>query len=59
MRDTLWKLPIRCRSILLLKIHYGFKHKEIAEILGCTKNVVKVSLNRARKKFKEVYGDDK
>ncbi len=52
---ALGKLPVRYKSLILLKDHYGFSYREIAEITGSTEASVKVSIFRARSKFKEVY----
>jgi hypothetical protein len=49
------KLPVRYKSLILLKDYYGFSYMEIAEITGSTESSIKVSLFRARSKFKEVY----
>lgn len=57
--NMLNRLPIRYKMIILLKDHYGFSYHETAEILGCSESAVKVTLFRARNKFKEVYADDK
>jgi RNA polymerase sigma-70 factor, ECF subfamily len=50
------KLPVRYRSLILLKDHYGFSYKEIGEIMNCYETTVKVALFRARKKLEELYG---
>jgi len=52
----LGKLPVRYRSLILLKDHYGFSYYEIAEIMNCTETTVKVSLFRARQRLEELYG---
>ena len=56
---TLEKLPVRYRSIILLKDYFGFSLREIASILGITENSAKVTLHRAREKFREVYENEK
>lgn len=53
--DILNSLPLRYKIIIILKDHYGFSYYEIKEILGCSESTVKVTLFRARNKFKEVY----
>ena len=53
--SALRKLPVRYKSLIVLKDYYGFSYKEIAEITGSTESSVKVSIFRARSKFKEVY----
>ena len=56
---TLEKLPVRYRSIILLKDYFGFSLREIASILSITENSAKVTLHRAREKFREVYENEK
>lgn len=53
--SALGKLPVRYKSLILLKDYYGFSYIEIAEVTGSTESSVKVSIFRARNKFKEVY----
>ena len=50
------KLPVRYRSLILLKDHYGFSYEEIADIMNCSAGTVKVTLFRARKRLEELYG---
>jgi RNA polymerase sigma factor, sigma-70 family len=54
--DMLAKLPVRYRSLILLKDHYGFSYEEIAGIMNCSAGTVKVTLFRARKRLEELYG---
>lgn len=49
------ELPVRYRTVILLKDHYGFTINEIAGILGYSESNVKVVLHRARKYFREEY----
>jgi RNA polymerase sigma-70 factor, ECF subfamily len=49
------KLPVRYRSLILLRDHYGFSYDEIAGIMNCTETTIKVTLFRARKKLEELY----
>ncbi len=53
--DVLERIPLHFKTVILLKDHYGFSYKEIAEIINSTESLVRVTLHRARKKFKEVY----
>ncbi len=55
IQDALAGLPLRYRSIILLKDHYGYTYEEISEIIGCSLSTVKVTLHRARKRFREAY----
>jgi RNA polymerase sigma-70 factor (ECF subfamily) len=54
--EALDALPERYREIILLKDHYGFSYNEIADIMNCKESAVKVTLFRARQRFREVYG---
>lgn len=56
--EALDRLPVRYRSLILLKDHYGFTNEELSELTGSSLSAVKVTLFRARNKFKEVYGDE-
>ncbi|TCP52691.1 RNA polymerase sigma-70 factor (ECF subfamily) [Tumebacillus sp. BK434] len=42
--------------MLLLKYEYGLSHREIATVLGLKEENVKVSMFRARNRFREAYG---
>ncbi|MDP4182916.1 MAG: sigma-70 family RNA polymerase sigma factor [Bacillota bacterium] len=53
--EAMRHLPLHYKTVIILKDHCGFSYKEIAEITGLSEPVVKVTLHRARKKFKEVY----
>lgn len=55
--SVLNQLPVRYKSIILLCDHYGFSYSEIADIMSSTEAAVKVTLFRARKRFKEVYNE--
>lgn len=55
MVNILELLPARYKSILLLRDHYGFSYEEIADIMKCSLDTVRVTLFRARRKFREVY----
>ncbi|HEY9062786.1 MAG TPA: RNA polymerase sigma factor [Pseudobacteroides sp.] len=55
LAEALGRLPLHFKTAILLKDHYGFSYKEIAEIINSTESSVKVTLHRARKKFREVY----
>ncbi len=55
IKNLLNLLPIRYKTILLLKDYYGLSYTEISRVLSCSLSTVKVTLYRARQKFKEVY----
>jgi len=52
---ALAQLPEHSRQLLVWKYVEGYSHAEIAQRLGRTKQSVRVSLHRAREKFKKVY----
>ncbi len=47
------RLPPDYRAALILHDMQGLKNREIAEVLDCSLNTVKIRLHRARKKLKE------
>lgn len=53
--NILKKLPVRYKSLIILKDYFGFSYDEISEMLNCTPCAVKSALKRARSNFKEVY----
>ena len=55
INETISKLPVNYRTVILLKDYYGFSIKEIASILGYSESNVKVVMHRARKRFREEY----
>lgn len=55
---TLAALPITYRLPLLLYSGYGFSVAEVAEVLGLGHEAVKTRLYRARKMFRQAYGED-
>ena len=53
--NMLKKLPVRYKSLIILKDYFGFSYDEISEMFNCTQSAVKSALKRARNNFKEVY----
>lgn len=53
--NILEKLPVRYKSLIILKDYFGFSYDEISGMLNCTPSAVKSALKRARNNFKEVY----
>ncbi|OHB63680.1 MAG: hypothetical protein A2168_09510 [Planctomycetes bacterium RBG_13_50_24] len=51
------KLPKRQADVFVLSRIEGLKHDEIAEILGCSQNTVRVHLHRAVKQLARELGD--
>ncbi len=47
------------RQILLLKYQYGYKNKEIAQVLGISESNVSARLNRAKSAFAKLWEDKK
>lgn len=56
IQNKMLLIPERYRAVLFLDIN-DYSNKEIAEILGCSLETVKIRLHRARKKIKETLGD--
>ena len=49
--DAIKTLPIKYREALLLKYSHGYSMDEIAEILSISKENIKKTIQRARKKL--------
>ena len=48
------ELPLRAREVLVLYDIFGYRHREIGELLEIATNTSKVQLHRARKRLREV-----
>jgi len=48
------QLPRGCRSVFVLFAIAGYKHDEIAKLLGCSEGTSKSQLHRARAKLKRI-----
>lgn len=55
VQGVLQLLPENYRSILLLRDHLGLSYEDIAETIGKSVSTVKVTLFRARAKFRELF----
>jgi RNA polymerase sigma factor (sigma-70 family) len=55
LEKALQKLPLEKREILILSKYEELKYSEIAKILNCTEENVKVRVHRAMKELKEAY----
>ncbi len=55
--DTLDRLPVRHREVLLLSYWDGLSAAETGEVLGCSGAAVWVRLHRARKAFRDLYAE--
>jgi RNA polymerase sigma-70 factor (ECF subfamily) len=54
LEQTIQKLPPKLKSVFLLHDIQGFKHQEIAHILGCSVGTSKSQLFKARKKMRKL-----
>jgi RNA polymerase sigma-70 factor (ECF subfamily) len=54
LKAALSHLPSGCRTVFLLFDIEGYKHQEIAEILGCSVGNSKSQLHKARKKLRRL-----
>ena len=57
LTESLAKLPKHQAEVFVLSRIEGLDHAEIAEILGCTTNNVRVSLHRAVKQLADEMSD--
>ena len=53
LEDCIQKLPPKLKSVFLLHDVQGFKHQEIANILGCSVGTSKSQLFKARKRIRK------
>lgn len=61
VKNALKKLPMKQRTVFMMKQFDGLKHFEIADIMGITEGAVKASYFHAIKKLRELlsrYGED-
>jgi RNA polymerase sigma-70 factor (ECF subfamily) len=58
IRDYIEGLSGDYRTVIILHDLEGFKNREIAKILGCTLDTVKIRLHRARKKLQSVLASN-
>ena len=54
LETALRKLPLGCRSVFILYDIAGYKHEEIATVLGCSVGTSKSQLYRARVKLRKM-----
>jgi RNA polymerase sigma-70 factor (ECF subfamily) len=55
LRAALARLPERKREVLLLSRFQGLKYKEIADLMGCDVNTIKVRIHRSVQELREVF----
>ncbi len=53
VREELVRLPSKARAALTLVMDHGMDYREIAELLGCSYDAVKVHICQARRKLKD------
>ncbi len=53
VQNFIQRLPLSYRTVLLLHDVQGLKVQDIADVLGCSLDIVKIRLHRARNKLKE------
>jgi RNA polymerase sigma-70 factor (ECF subfamily) len=58
IRDYIESLPGDYRTVIILHDLEGFKNREIAKILGCNLDTVKIRLHRARQKLRSILGSN-
>jgi RNA polymerase sigma-70 factor (ECF subfamily) len=54
LEDSIQQLPLKLKSVFLLHDVQGFKHSEVAQILGCSVGTSKSQLFKARKKIRKL-----
>jgi RNA polymerase sigma-70 factor (ECF subfamily) len=52
VQSFIWRLPPSYRTVLVLHDLQGLKNREIADVLDCSLDTVKIRLHRARKKLR-------
>lgn len=57
--DAVLKLPKKYRLVILLYYYYGYKTKEIAQILKTNENNVQTIMYRSRNQLKDFLKEDK
>jgi RNA polymerase sigma factor (sigma-70 family) len=55
---ALEQLPIDYKACLLLHVWAGLTSAEIAQVIGKSENVVRMTLVRARRQFRAAYDSD-
>lgn len=55
VRKIIDSLPTLQRTVMLMRDVEGYELNEIADIMGCQSEAVRVNLSRARKKVRDIY----
>lgn len=58
IRDYVKSLPGDYRTVIILHDLEGFKNREIAKIVGCSLDAVKIRLHRARSKLRSILASN-
>lgn len=58
VREFVDGLPPEPRAVIVLHDLEGLKNREIAEILGCSLDAVKIRVHRARQRLRTVLGEN-
>ncbi len=58
IREFLDRLPDDYRAVIVLHDLQGIKNREVADILGCTLETVKIRLHRARNQFRTILASN-
>lgn len=58
LNQALSLLPMKQRTALLLKVTEGLPYKEIALVMGGSKEAAKANVHLARKRMMELMGED-
>jgi RNA polymerase sigma-70 factor (ECF subfamily) len=57
VKSRVQDLPDRQREVLVLHVYHGMSHHEVADVLGCSYDDVKMNLSLARKRLRETMKD--
>ena len=58
IREFVDRLPADHRAVVILHDLEGFKNREIAEVLGCSLDAVKIRIHRARRQLRTLLTED-
>ncbi len=53
IQESINSLPVRCRTIYILRRNHGFSHNEIASMLGISNKTIENQMTKALKALKE------
>jgi RNA polymerase sigma-70 factor, ECF subfamily len=58
VREAFAELPVRMRTVAVLRLYVGLSEEETAEVLGCARGTVKSRLHGARARLKRALDPD-